>query len=50
MYWVNRDTKVLYRTQKSNGDNTERLNIHMEGVSDLRLIRRTHLLKSKHSV
>ena len=50
VYWINKDAGILYRTQKNNVQDTERVNVNMQSVSDLKLIRKTYQLKSKCSI
>lgn len=44
VYWANKDTEILYRALKSNGKQQERVNLKMNEVRDLRIVKRSDWL------
>ena len=47
VYWIDDDTGILHRTLKEDGGISERVNVFLQDVLELRLIRKSHLLESK---
>lgn len=47
VYWIDTDNGILHKSQKEGGE-SERLNINLEDVSYLQLVRRTYQLTSMY--
>ena len=45
VYWIDTDNGILHKLQKEGGE-SERINVNLEDVSYLKLVRRTYQLTS----